>query len=54
MKPTQPINITKNPNWRYTPSEKTDVAATIRRWKREQEAARKASLDTVIKMKARA
>ena len=35
MKPTKPIH--PNPNWRYTVSGKTDIAATFRRLRREAE-----------------
>ena len=35
MKPTRKINVTGNPNWRYTQPEKTDVAATIARWRKD-------------------
>lgn len=43
MKPTRPINVTGNPNWRYSASTKTDVGATIRRIRRDQELAKKAA-----------
>ena len=34
MKPTKAINVTGNPDWKYTPGVKTDVAATIKRAQR--------------------
>ncbi|MCR4332214.1 MAG: hypothetical protein NUV34_05850 [Sulfuricaulis sp.] len=36
MKPTRPINVNGNPSWKYRDSDKTNVAATFARLRREQ------------------
>ena len=40
MKPTKPINVTGNPDWRYTSSAKTNLRATFAKARREQSAAK--------------
>ena len=39
MKPTRPINVTGNPHWRYQNSNRTDIAATFARVRRERKEA---------------
>lgn len=54
MKPTQPINVTGNPNWRYRKSGETNVAETFRRLRREAKEREREQLDKIIRIKVKA
>jgi len=54
VKPSKPIYHGVSKEWKYVPSGKTCVAATIRRVKREQEeAATTSNVQTITKQKAK-
>ena len=51
MKPTKPINVTGNPDWRYTSSAKTNLRATYARIRREQSAAKPVANNVTVLVK---